>query len=65
MRRLPGWNTSAKFCPQPSSTAVRLGSFLPLSTLGSGRSAAAVLKKSMTWPISTTGLTIGSFLQNW
>ncbi len=39
-----------------------LGSFLPFSASGSGRSAAALLKKSMTWPRSTTGLSIGLVL---
>ena len=42
-----------------------LGSFRPLSCVGSGRSAAALLKKSITWPRSTTGLATVSFLQNW
>ena len=32
------------------------GSLRPLSRVGSGRSAAALLKNSITWPRSTTGL---------
>ena len=43
-RRLPGSNTSAKFAPLPSSTALMPGSFLPLRRAWSGRSAAALLK---------------------
>ena len=35
---------------------------LALEALGSGRSAAALLKKSMTWPRSTTGLVMGLVL---
>ncbi len=38
--------------------------FPALELVGSGRSVAALLKKSMTWPRSTTGEVIGSFLQN-
>ena len=51
--------------PLPSSTTLMLGSFLPFSGVWSGRSVAALLKNSMTWPRSTTGLATLSFLQNW
>ena len=42
-----------------------LGSLRPLSRVWSGKSAAALLKNSITWPRSTTGLATLSFLQNW
>jgi len=50
-----------------SNTVLMPGSFLSFSCVGSGSSAAAPLKNSMTWPTSTTGLAMFSIslLQNW
>ena len=63
-RRLRGSKILAKLFPVPSSTTLMLRSLRPLSRVGSGRSAAALLKNSITWPRSTTGLATLSFLQN-